>query len=515
MKIKKQKPMPRGAGVLMPVASLPSPYGIGTFGKDAYAFVDFLQEAGQRYWQVLPLGPTSYGDSPYQSFSAFSGNPYFIDPDSLAEEGLLTGEEPSAYDWGEDPADVDYAKIYENRFKLLRSAFARSDHRKTPAYEEFCLKNDLWLDDYSQYMAVKRSFEGVEWLKWPEDIRLRRQPALDRYLEKLTEEIDFWKFCQYKFFQQWKKLKAYANARNIEIIGDIPIYVALDSADVWIHGDQFQLGEDRRPTKVAGVPPDMFSATGQLWGNPLYDWEKMEKEDFAWWKDRMAFSAKIYDVIRIDHFVGIAHYYSIPAEDTVATDGEWIIGPGEALIAAISGVMGDKRVIAEDLGIVIPQVNTMLRKSGYPGMKIMQFGFDSDSANPYLPCYYEKNTVIYGGTHDNETMAGYFSRQKRSLLRYARAYLNITNNKQIPWALIRAGYASAADTIIFQLQDLMGLGNEARINTPSTLGQNWRWRLLPGQLPKDLAARVHELAALYGRLSVKGQQKEGTNDSDE
>ncbi|WP_276872178.1 MULTISPECIES: 4-alpha-glucanotransferase [Anaerotruncus] len=491
--------MRRGAGVLLPVTSLPSPYGIGTFGRAAYAFVDFLRDAGQRYWQVLPLGPTSYGDSPYQSFSAFAGNPYFIDLDLLEREGLLTGAEISACGWGDDPAAVDYARIYRHRFTVLHAAFRRSRHADTPAYREFCAENAVWLEDYSLYMAVKMHFGGHEWLRWPEDIRMREPEALARCARELAEEIDFWKFCQFKFFEQWRALKSYANGLGVEIIGDIPIYVALDSADVWAHPEQFQLDGQRRPSRVAGVPPDMFSSDGQLWGNPLYDWERMAREDYAWWKLRMKFSSELYDVVRIDHFVGIAHYYSIPAGDDTAKNGVWVDGPGEGLIAAISSVMGGKRVIAEDLGIVIPEVGRMLKRSGYPGMKLMQFGFDSGPDNEYLPCHYDKNVVVYGGTHDNETLAGFFAHQPRGVLRFARAYLGVRTSREIPWALIRAGYASSADTAVFQMQDLLGLGNEARMNTPSTIGENWRWRLAEGQLTSGTARKLRELAELYGR----------------
>lgn len=499
VKLKKQKAMKRGAGVLLPVSSLPSPYGIGSFGREAYAFVDFLKAAGQRYWQVLPLGPTSYGDSPYQSFSAFSGNPYFIDLDTLIAQNLLTQAEVDALDWGDDPAYVDYAKLYRARFAALRLAFSRSEHHETAAYQAFLAENVDWLDDYAQYMALKTHFGGIEWLAWREDIRLREPAAVAAYAEQLTDEASFWRFCQYEFFAQWARLKTYANASGVEIIGDIPIYAALDSADVWVHGEQFQLDENRYPTRVAGVPPDLFSTTGQLWGNPLYNWDLMEREGFAWWKRRMAASAKLYDVIRIDHFIGISRYYAIPAGDTTAQNGVWVDGPGEALIAAIGGVMGGKRIIAEDLGVLTPAVNRLRKKSGYPGMKLMTFAFDSDVNNTYLPCYYEKNCVVYGGTHDNETLNGYFSHQSRAVLRFARDYLNVAKNSEIPWAILRAGYASVADTAIFQMQDLLGLGAQGRINTPSTLGGNWTWRLLPGSLTGGLAARIRILATTYGR----------------
>lgn len=499
MKLKKQKPMERGAGVLMPVTSLPSPYGVGAFGRAAYEFVDFLKAAGQKYWQVLPLGPTSYGDSPYQSFSAFSGNPYFIDLDTLLEEGFLTEEEIAEKSWGDDPESVDYSALYRGRFEVLQKAYLRSRHQDTAEYRAFCEENQSWLEDYSLFMAVKNSFGGKEWLLWPEEIRMREPAALSRCREKLKDDVGFWKFCQFQFFEQWGNLKAYANQNGIQIIGDIPIYVALDSADVWAHGEQFQLDGERRPTGIAGVPPDLFSETGQLWGNPLYDWERMEREEFAWWKERMAFSAKLYDVIRIDHFVGIAHYYSIPYGDKTAENGHWIDGPGEKLIAAINSAIGEKKVIAENLGVVTPEVDRILEKSGYPGMKLMQFGFDSGPRNANLPSYFEKNSVVYGGTHDNETLAGFFARQKRSVLKFAREYLNVRTNKEIPAALIRAGYASVADTAVFQLQDLLGLDNSARINTPATLGGNWRWRVKREMLTEELAGQLKRLAELYGR----------------
>ena len=503
--IGKQPRLGRGAGVLLPVSSLPSRFGIGTFGREAYRFVDFLQAAGQRYWQVLPLGPTSYGDSPYQSFSAFAGNPYFIDLETLVQEGLLMQDEADAPDWGADPADVDYAKIYQYRFPVLRRAFARSRHRTGKAYQTFCIENRAWLEEYSLYMAVKTHFEAHEWLKWPEELRTAQPDVLEKYRKNLQEDIDFWKFCQFKFFTQWYKLKAYANARGIRIIGDLPIYVSLDSADVWLHPDLFQLDKKRCPTAVAGVPPDNFSATGQLWGNPLYDWDAMERDGFAWWKKRMAFSAQIYDVVRIDHFIGIVRYYAIPYGDATAENGVWRRGPGAALVNAIRSVMGESKVIAEDLGCVVPEVEELRDAAGYPGMKVLEFAFDSGSANTNLPCHYEKNCVVYGGTHDNETLVGFFRHQPRASLHFACDYLHVHKKKHLPAACIRAAYASAADTAVLQLQDWLGLGNEARINFPSTIGSNWRWRLLPGQLTDALSTRMHDFCELYARLPAVQQ----------
>lgn len=498
--MKKQKTLGRGAGVLLPVSCLPSDYGIGTFGREAYRFVDFLAAAGQRYWQVLPLGPTSYGDSPYQSFSAFAGNPYYIDLQMLIEQGLLLEEEAAEPDWGLRPDWVDYAKLYGSRFSVLKKAWSRSGWKQDAAFLSFCEQKKDWLEDYALFMALKDAFGGREWQAWPEEIRLRRPAALADWKERLREEASFWRYVQYLFFSQWERLKQYANQKGIGIIGDIPIYVAMDSADVWVHGSLFQLDESRRPTAVAGVPPDLFSATGQLWGNPLYDWRAMEKDGFSWWKARMASCAELYDLIRIDHFIGVVNYYAIPAGEDTAMNGRWMLGPGEKLLNAIGPALGNKKIIAEDLGVVTPAVRQLLRKSGYPGMKLMEFAFDSDSKNENLPCHFEKNMVIYGGTHDNETLAGFFGPgQSRRMLRFARRYLNVSQNVQIPWALIRAGYASCADTAVFQLQDLMGLDNRARINTPSTLGGNWCWRLVKGQLSDDLAVKIRDLVELYGR----------------
>ncbi|MEG0852323.1 MAG: 4-alpha-glucanotransferase [Angelakisella sp.] len=496
--LKQQKPFKRGAGILIPVASLPSPYGIGTFGKAAYELLDFLRAAGQSYWQVLPLGPTSYGDSPYQSFSAFAGNPYYIDLDMLIEEGLLDKEEVEAHPWGDTPDDVDYGTIYKERFKVLRLACSRSNHATTKEYKAFCAANG-WLTDYALFMALKEQHQGEGWQSWEPPLRMREPAAIAESTKALATELDFWRFCQYKFFQQWDALVAYAHNNGIEIIGDIPIYVAMDSADVWVNSHLFRLDEARNPVAVSGVPPDMFSATGQLWGNPLYDWDRMEQEGFVWWQQRMAASARLYDIIRIDHFIGIVNFYSIPAEDDTAAGGHWVEGPGEKLLEAITPALGGKHIVAEDLGVLTPAVKRLRQKSGYPGMKLMQFAFDSDANNEFLPCHFDKNTVIYGGTHDNETLVGYFSTRKRKELRFAREYLRVKRNSEIPWALICAGYESSANTAIYQLQDLMGLDNHARINTPSTLGQNWRWRLLPGQLSNALAEKINAATKLYGR----------------
>lgn len=495
----KNKQLRRGAGVLLPVSSLPSNYGIGTFGTEAIQFIDFLKDAGQMYWQVLPIGPVSFGDSPYQSFSAFAGNPYFIDFDLLISEGLLFADEVNALDWGSDPVGVDYAKIFESRFQILHAAFSRRPHRLSKEFKAFLKENQYWLEDYSLFMALKFHFDQQSWQEWPKEIRLHEKNAVLEYSSQLRDEIEFWKFCQFKFFEQWGRIKRYANENDIQIIGDIPIYAALDSVDVWTHSTLFQLDEERKPTKLAGVPPDTFSKDGQLWGNPLYDWDEMERTGFEWWKKRMAYCAKIYDVIRIDHFIGIVRYYAIPAQNGTAIGGTWRAGPGKKLTDAIESAVGDVQIIAEDLGVVTPAVKKLLQKTGYPGMKVLQFAFDSDSDNDHLPIHYKNNLVVYGGTHDNDTLVGYFEKLKPKDTRFAKEYLGVKRKKEIPKALLRTAYASVANTVIFQVQDILHLPSSARMNFPSTIGTNWRWRLEKGQLTKKLAKQLNHLAKIYGR----------------
>ena len=502
----------RGAGLLLSISSLPSKYGIGTFGDEGYKFVDMLVEANQKYWQVLPLGPTSYGDSPYQSFSAFAGNPYFIDLDYLVKEGLLASDEMNKFDWGSNPSYVDYEKIYNSRFIVLRKAYEASNHKKTKKYKQFLEDNAFWIEDYSFYMALKNHFDNKEWLAWDEAIRFREEKALKKYAKLLKDDVDFWKFCQFKFYEQWNDLKDYANKKGIKVIGDIPLYVALDSSDVWVHGRLFELDERKNPINIAGVPPDNFSATGQRWGNPLYDWKAMEAEDFEWWRQRMASSAKLYDIIRIDHFIGIVRYYSIPSKYDTAEHGTYKKGPGKKLTDVISEAVGDKQIIAEDLGVLIPPVTKLMDKMGYPGMKILQFGF-SDPDNEYLPHNYTKNNqVVYGGTHDNETLAGYFKGQKPEDLKYAKEYLNANSVSELTEATVRMGYATSSNACIHQVQDILGLDNSARMNTPSTLGDNWKWRMRPGELTKAHIDRLAFYAGVYGRGRKVEKEKEEKKD---
>ena len=493
----------RGAGILMPISSLPAPYGIGTFGKSAYEFADSLKRARQSYWQVLPLGPTSYGDSPYQSFSAFAGNPYFIDLDTLLEEELLTKEEIDACYWLDSEEEVKYDAVYYYRFPLLKKAYERSRHGETEEYRAFCAKNSHWLDDYALYMALKGHFGNKEWMKWEEPIRLRKPEAVKRYEELLREEIGYWKFLQFKFYEQWEQLKNYVNGLGISIIGDIPIYVALDSADVWTHPELFQLDPDTlTPLRVAGVPPDAFSDDGQLWGNPLYDWDKIEETGFAWWKDRMRASARLYDVVRIDHFIGVVQYYSIPYGAEDGKTGEWKQGPGKKLTDAINEAAGDAKIIAEDLGIFCPAVKELLRETGYPGMKIIEIAFSGDRFNEHLPHCYEPNSVVYGGTHDNETLVGYFKPEARQWweLQYIADYLGAAHHEEVPDKVFRAAYGSVASVAVFQMQDVLGLGNEARMNTPGTVGGNWKWRMKPGAFGERETGYLAFLVDTFGRF---------------
>lgn len=493
-----EKELTRGAGILMPVSSLPSKYGIGTLGKAAYDFVDDLVRAGQKYWQVLPIGPTSFGDSPYQSFSTYAGNPYFIDLDLLIEEGLLQRQEVETIRWYEKEDQVSYELLWEYRYSVLKAAFERSDHEKTKEYRDFMEREKDWISSYSLYMACKEYFGNREWLSWKKDIRDRKMEALISYQVMLEKEIRFWEFVQYKFWQQWDRLHAYANEKGIQIIGDIPIYVALDSADVWVHPEQFLLDENHEPTVVAGCPPDAFSDEGQKWGNPIYDWERMEREDFAWWKKRIRAAARCYDVIRIDHFIGIVRYYKIPVNES-AKKGSFAWGPGLKLLKALDESIGEAKIIAEDLGVLVPEVGEVLQKSGYPGMKVLEFAFDGKRENPYLPHNYPKNCVVYGGTHDNDTLEGYYDMLSKENRAYAMAYCQVKRKKKLTDAIIRIGYASVANTVIYQMQDILKKNNNARMNYPSTIGTNWRWRMKSQEFTTKKQKRLAKLANIYGR----------------
>lgn len=528
----------RNAGILMPVSSLPSPYGIGTFGKDAYDFVTFVKECNHKYWQVLPLGPTTYGDSPYQSYSAFAGNPYFVDLDMLIEAGFLLKSEVISRDWGDgivpvnvseddavngrfgtyrdgnigDERYVSYEKIYNNRFDILRIAYNRfkaacAESKKTLAkglplykqFDNFVKDNADWLEDYALFMALKSHFNNVSWGEWETDIKFRKPEAMSRYEEQLSDDIGYWKFIQFEFYLQWNALKQYANSNGIEIIGDIPIYMGYDSVDVWANQGEFQLDENLTPIKVAGVPPDAFSDAGQKWGNPLYDYDKMEANGFSWWRKRMAASAKLYDVIRIDHFIGIVKYYTIPADMPDARQGEYRQGPGQKLLDVINESIGDKKIIAEDLGIEVPEVAKILKENGYPGMKVLEFAFGGDRKNPHLPYNYTQNLVCYGGTHDNETLLGFFEDRGDWELGYAYDYLDTRDKGRMVDQVFRAAYSSVAVLTVFAVQDILKLGNWARMNLPSSMGNNWKWRMQKGQLGQHELECMRYLASVFDR----------------
>ena len=492
----------RKSGILMPVASLPGKYGIGTFGREAYKFVDFLALAGQQYWQLLPLGPTGYGDSPYQSFSTFAGNPYFIDLEMLIEEGLLKKSECDACDFGKNPDEIDYEKIYLSRFKVLKKAFERSKHKNTKAYKDFIKKNEFWLNDYALYMAVKSSFNGVSFIEWDEKARVRDEKTLKEYEKKYAEDIDFYKFQQFYFDKQWKALKKYANDLGVKIIGDIPIYVAFDSADTWASPELFQFDSKGYPTAVAGCPPDGFSKTGQLWGNPLYDWKYHKKTGYEWWKKRIEHCYELYDMVRVDHFRAFDEYYSIPYGDPTAEFGKWKKGPGMGLMRAMKEVRGDKEMIAEDLGFMTDSVIKLVKDSGCPGMKVLQFAFDSREDSDYLPHNYTRNSVVYTGTHDNDTTRGWFSKLSGDDKKMACRYLNIPDedNDEVSWAFARLALESVSNLCVIPIQDYLSIGEEGRINTPATLGGNWVWRMKKGALNKTLAKKIYTLTKISGRL---------------
>ena len=466
----------RRNGMLLPIASLPSPYGIGGFSKEAYEFIDLLEETGQKLWQILPLGPTSYGDSPYQSFSTFAGNPYFIDLDTLAEKGWLTKEACEASDYGDNESYIDYGRIYNSRFVLLKQAFLNSDILSDEKFTEFCKANQHWLPDYALYMALKNQNDGKSWIEWEEEIRLRKPEAVEYYKKELEEECNFYEFLQYEFHEQWTKVKEYAHEKGIQIVGDVPIYVAFDSADTWANPELFQLDEKNLPLGVAGCPPDAFSATGQLWGNPLYNWAYHKKTGYDWWLKRIAYCFDLYDIVRIDHFRGFDEYYSIPYGDETAVNGHWEKGPGMDLFNTVKEKLGELDIIAEDLGFLTESVFQLLKDSGYPGMKVLQFAFDPSEDSDYLTYKYQRNCVVYTGTHDNDTTAGWFEKLSDGDREVALRYMNsfYTPKEEQHWDLIALAMRSTADTCIIPVQDFLGLGSEARINMPSTLGDNWK-----------------------------------------
>ena len=484
----------------MPISSLPSPYGIGTLGQAAYDFVDFLAQAKQAWWQLLPVGQTSFGDSPYQCFSAYAGNPYFIDLDMLCDDELLKPEELEGIDWGADPSNVAYETLYQNRYPVLTLAARRCWEREEKKVMAFAEENSHWIQDYALFMAVKKRFGMKAWTEWEdEDIRLRRPEAMARCREELKEDIGLYVCIQYLFFQQWEALRAYAHKKGVGIIGDMPIYVAMDSADVWADPGSFQLDEKNVPIEVAGVPPDSFSEDGQLWGNPLYNWDAMKKDGFGWWIRRIDGASKLYDVLRIDHFRGLESYWAVPYGEKNAKKGRWVKGPGMDLVGVLTSWFPNIQFIAEDLGYHTPEVEQLLTDSGLPGMKILEFAFDSREPSDYQPHTYTSNCICYPGTHDNATLMEWKEEADPADLAMAKTYLGLNEEEGFHWGIIRGGMSSVADLFVAQMQDYLALGKEARMNTPGILGGNWQWRMKKDAITKELTRKIAEYTALYGR----------------
>lgn len=491
----------RASGILMPISSLPSDYGIGCFDQEAYKFVDQLAKADQSYWQILPLGPTGYGDSPYQSFSTYAGNPYFISLADLIKEKLLTNEECQQVDWGHDDTTVDYERIYRSRFILLRKAYDRSMIYANEDFAQFVSDNEYWLEDYALYTAIKAANDGQSFMEWDEELKTRQKKELEIARERLADEISFVKFQQFLFFKQWNALKQYANNKGISIIGDIPIYVALDSVDSWANPELFQFDVKMQPISVAGCPPDNFSEDGQLWGNPLYNWKYHIRTGFRWWINRIEHCMKLYDVTRIDHFRGFDAYYAIPFGEKNAVHGKWEKGPGIQFFHALKEKLPDVNIIAEDLGFLTDSVRDLLKQTQFPGMKVLQFAFDSREESDYLPHLYDKNSVVYTGTHDNDTTLGLITQNeevKENMIEYMQCE-KTASNELLTYKLICLAMSSVSDLCIIPLQDYLMLGSEARINTPSTLGGNWAWRLQKNKLTNETIKNIKLLTKLYSR----------------
>ena len=494
---------PRSSGILLHPSSLFGKYGIGTLGENAVKFIDFLDRANQKLWQVFPLGPTSFGDSPYQSFSAFAGNPYLIDLEKLVSLDLLKTEDIESVKLENSADFVDFGLLYENKLPLLKKAYENLkniDNEKILfELQIFKDENSFWLEDYSLFISLKYHFKGQEWSKWDEDIKQRNEDAVGKYKELLKEQIELNNFVQYLFFSQWREIKGYANSKGISIIGDIPIFVAFDSADAWANPEIFLFDDERKPTNVAGVPPDYFSKTGQLWGNPLFDWEKLKETGYKWWIERVRSNLKLADIIRIDHFRGFESYWSVPATEKTAIIGTWEKGPGIDFFDSIKVALGDLPIIAEDLGNLTKEVVELRVQTGFPGMKILQFAFDSDEENDYLPHSYDHNCVVYTGTHDNDTITGWYSKANTQDKEYVRDYLDIFTDNQIHWRFIKSAWRSVANMAIAPMQDFLGLGSEARINIPGIASGNWQWRMKEEDLTTNLSDEIRRITKLYGR----------------
>lgn len=495
------KTIERSSGILFHPTSLPGKYGIGTLGKEAYKFIDFLVESRQKLWQILPLGPTGYGDSPYQCFSSMAGNPLLIDLEILQDEGWLDKKElPDNIRFTE--SKVDYGKIIKVKYPLLRKAFGRfmkkADSVDVAKYEAFCKKHTKWLDDYALFMALKNHYGLKPWHDWSFEVVVRQESEIEKFRNELEEEIQFHKFMQYMFFKQWLELKAYAAQNYIKIIGDIPIYVAYDSIDAWINPEIFLLDEKRKPLMVAGVPPDYFSKTGQLWGNPIYNWDRLKLDGYQWWIERLKANLVLYDIIRIDHFRGLESFWAVPYGEKTAVKGEWVTGPGHDFFDTIFEALPNIKIIAEDLGVITPEVEELRDAYGMPGMKILQFAFDSKEDNEYLPHTYDKNCVVYTGTHDNDTIKGWYKSLGKDDNKKMQDYLD-TDNKNVEWKMIRAAWASVAQMALVPMQDILELGTDARMNMPGNPAGNWQWRMKKDALTPEIAKKLAHLTQLYGR----------------
>lgn len=499
------------SGILLHISSLPDKYGIGTLGAEAHKFVDFLVKSGQEYWQILPIGPTGFGDSPYQSYSAYAGNPLLIDIQTLIDEGLVSADDHDLQVIEKKQKFTDYAQLDSFKQIVLKKAcasfFAKADAKELSRFEQFCEKNSFWLDDYALFTALKKNFRNVMWTEWDDDIRLRRPEALERYSSLLADETKCVKFIQYKFFEQYFALKKYANSKGIKIYGDMPIYVSMDSADIWASPELFMLDDDCRPVKVAGCPPDDFSPTGQLWGNPLYDWEYMEITGYKWWISRVKYSGMLFDLTRIDHFRGFESFYAIPYGNETAEIGEWLPGPSMKLFKAIRAELGNVDLVAEDLGFLTSDVRKMLKESGFPGMNVLEFAFGGENSN-YLPHNYVRNSVTYIGTHDNDTAVGWYESSDKATRKNAKKYMALTKKEGVNWGMIRTAYSSVSDLAVIQMQDFLGLGSEARMNIPSTIGNgNWAWRLNGDELTDKLAKKIMKYTKRYFRAPVRKKIK--------
>ncbi|HBX51364.1 MAG: 4-alpha-glucanotransferase [Bacteroidetes bacterium RIFOXYA12_FULL_35_11] len=493
----------RSSGILLHPTSLPGKYGIGTLGKEAFSFIDFLYEAGQKIWQILPLGPTGFGNSPYQCYSSVAGNPFLIDLEKLVEEGWIPQNELDnigSYIFSEDTVNFNDVIIFKEQ--MLHKAYLNfklsATEKEQNVFEFFCTENEKWLYDYALFMALKMHFNNTSWNEWEIDIKLRKKDALKTISNHLQDEIEYQQFIQWLFFRQWEVIKEYAGSKKINIIGDIPLYVSYDSADVWTHPELFLLDKERKPIMVAGVPPDYFSETGQYWGNPIYNWEQIEKNNFKWWVDRIRYNLKLYDIIRIDHFRGLCAYWAIPTEEETAVNGKWIEAPGHELFQAIKKELGELPIIAEDLGVMTPEVEELRDSFNFPGMKILQFAFDATEENDYLPHSYIKNCIVYTGTHDNDTVLGWYNKTTDENKKHANEYMD-SEDRHICRAMIRTAFASTANLAIIPLQDILELGDSTRMNTPGTIKGNWNWRFRKDALNKNIAVRLKKLSALYGR----------------